>query len=157
MPQIQPDAERQNKAANMKTTILFLILLLALSAHAGWESTYGGSDEDEGHSVAQTSDGGYIVAGVYDYDWELETGDVYLVKTDAVGDTIWMRTYGGSGIDWASPRMKSSKTEFGEFDDGSSKMPLLAHERVKSIATAGNIIRAISNRFIFCDKTLIEG
>ena len=54
-----------------------------------WTRTYGGSDWDEGYSVAQTSDGGYIVAGVYDYDWEAETGDVYLVKTDAVGDTIW--------------------------------------------------------------------
>jgi len=64
-----------------------------------WTRTYGGSDWDEGYSVAQTSDGGYIVAGVYDYDWEAETGDVYLVKTDAVGDTIWTRTYGGSGSD----------------------------------------------------------
>jgi len=64
-----------------------------------WTRTYGGSDNDRGYSVAQTSDGGYIVAGVYDYDLEAGTGDVYLVKTDAVGDTIWTRTYGGNDND----------------------------------------------------------
>jgi len=66
-----------------------------------WTRTYGGSKLDWGYSVAQTSDGGYIVAGLYDYDWEAETGgDVYLVKTDSLGDTIWTRTYGGSGYDY---------------------------------------------------------
>jgi len=66
-----------------------------------WTRTYGGSSGDEAYSVAQTSDGGYIVAGVYDYDyWEAGTGDVYLIKTDAVGDTIWTRTYGGSHDDY---------------------------------------------------------
>ena len=64
-----------------------------------WTRTYGGSDDDYGYSVAKTSDGGYIVAGIYDYDWETETCDVYLVKTDSVGDTIWTRTYGGSDYD----------------------------------------------------------
>jgi len=83
----------------MKTTILFLILLLALSALAGWTRTYGGSSYDYGESVAQTSDGGYIVAG-YTYSFGAGGYDVYLVKTDAVGDTIWTRTYGGFDVDF---------------------------------------------------------
>ncbi len=59
-----------------------------------WTRTYGGSDHDRGNSVQQTSDGGYIIAGM---TWSFGAGreDVYLVKTDSSGDTLWTRTYGG--------------------------------------------------------------
>ncbi|PJA26943.1 MAG: hypothetical protein CO189_08780, partial [candidate division Zixibacteria bacterium CG_4_9_14_3_um_filter_46_8] len=62
-----------------------------------WTRTYGGSNADVALSVRQTVDGGYIIAG---YTESLGAGgkDFFLVKTDAVGDTLWTRTYGGS--DW---------------------------------------------------------
>jgi len=60
-----------------------------------WTRTYGGGSYDRGYSVAQTSDGGYIVAGVTE-SFGAGGSDVYLVKADAVGETIWTRTYGGS-------------------------------------------------------------
>ena len=49
----------------MKNAILLLTLILLATTIclAGWERTYGGSSSDLGESVAQTSDGGYIVAG----------------------------------------------------------------------------------------------
>ena len=60
-----------------------------------WTRTYGGSDYDWAHSIQQTADGGYIVAG-----WTSSFGagydDFYLVKTNSQGDTLWTRTYGGS-------------------------------------------------------------
>jgi uncharacterized delta-60 repeat protein len=60
-----------------------------------WTETYGGTGDDRGYSVGQTSDGGYIVAGSYG------TGlsDVYLIRTDSDGDILWTETYGGDGID----------------------------------------------------------
>ena len=58
-----------------------------------WTKTYGGSGKDGGGSVKQTTDGGYIFTGQYNYT------DVYLVKTDGDGDLIWSKTYGGSGTD----------------------------------------------------------
>jgi len=62
-----------------------------------WTRTYGGTDDDEGHSVQQTSDGGYVIAGE---TWSFGAGgDVYLVKTNASGDTLWTRTYGGTSSD----------------------------------------------------------
>jgi hypothetical protein len=65
-----------------------------------WSATYGSSKADRARSVAATPDGGAILAG--------ETGaveaaglDVYLVRVDADGDTVWVRAYGGSADDWA--------------------------------------------------------
>src|ERR1035437_2070745 len=56
-----------------------------------WTKTYGGASEDKAFSVQQTSDGGYILAGM--------TGmalypDVYVIKTNASGDTTWSKSYG---------------------------------------------------------------
>ncbi len=58
-----------------------------------WTKTYGGTNFDEGKSVKQTVDGGYIIAG----STNSFNGGVYLVKTTANGDTLWTKTYGGTG------------------------------------------------------------
>jgi len=65
-----------------------------------WTRTYGGSNNDLGESVQQTTDGGYIIAGRTD-SFGATWGDFYVVKTDANGDTLWTRTYGGGSEDWA--------------------------------------------------------
>jgi len=64
-----------------------------------WTRTYGGLDVDGGYSVDETSDGGYIVAGWTD-PFGAGMEDVYLIKTDSLGDTVWTRTYGGADVDW---------------------------------------------------------
>ncbi len=48
------------------------------------------------YSVQQTSDGGYFMTGAVYYPAILST-DVYLVKTNASGDTLWTRKIGGAG------------------------------------------------------------
>jgi hypothetical protein len=63
-----------------------------------WTRTCGGTSEDEAYSVQPTSDGGYIVAG-WTYSFGAGNYDVYLIKTDSAGDTLWTRTYGGAGED----------------------------------------------------------
>lgn len=60
-----------------------------------WSKTYGGTDWDFGNSVEQTNDGGFIICGsTYSYGHGDE--DYYLIKTDAQGDTIWTKTFGGT-------------------------------------------------------------
>jgi len=65
-----------------------------------WTRTYGGSMSDWAYSVQQTTDGGYIIAG-FTYSFGAGNSDCYLVKTNADGDTLWTRTYGGSFNDEA--------------------------------------------------------
>jgi len=63
-----------------------------------WTRVYGGTGRDEGYSVQQTTDGGYVIAG-YTNSFGTGNGDVYLVKTNASGDTLWTRTFGGTDYD----------------------------------------------------------
>ena len=61
-----------------------------------WERTFGGSYNDVGRCVRQTDDGGFIVAGTTSNNYSpADSMDVYLIKTDANGDSLWTRTYGG--------------------------------------------------------------
>jgi hypothetical protein len=60
-----------------------------------WENTFGGTGNDIGWRLEQTTDGGYIIAGAYDSpDYFHPTGDAYLVKTDSTGDLQWEMTFG---------------------------------------------------------------
>ncbi len=49
--------------------------------------------------VKSTPEGGYIAVG-YVHSYEAAQEDIYLVKTDANGDTLWTRTFGSTGRDW---------------------------------------------------------
>ena len=51
-----------------------------------WEKTYGGTDDDFGYSVLQTNDGGFIISGST-YSFGEGLSDIYLIKTDSIGNS----------------------------------------------------------------------
>ncbi len=65
-----------------------------------WSKTFGGSDIDRAYSVRGTGDGGYIIAGMT-RSFGAGRDDVYLIRTDAAGNEVWSRTFGGHLNDWA--------------------------------------------------------
>jgi len=76
------------------------LLYIDATGKMQWSKTFGGADNDEGYSVQQTSDGGFIIAGKT-YSYGAGSSDIILLKTDANGDSIWARTFGGTDMDEA--------------------------------------------------------
>ena len=51
-----------------------------------WTKTFGGNEQDEGSSVQQTSDGGFVITGYTD-DLLVNGGeDLFVIKTDGNGN-----------------------------------------------------------------------
>ena len=84
---------------------LLALALVGCPADSGtvrpWTRSYGGEAADAAFAVAQTADGGYILAGRTDSFGPGESA-AYLVKLNARGFTQWERTYGGDGADEAA-------------------------------------------------------
>jgi len=72
-----------------------------------WKKTYGGEDWDFAYSVIQTYDSGYVFCGET-YNNSNGYSDVYIVKTNPIGDTLWTRSYGGSLIDKGNSVIETS-------------------------------------------------
>jgi predicted secreted protein len=65
-----------------------------------WTKTFGGINSDCAYMVRQTPDQGFIIIGETE-SFGAGGKDVWLIKTNSSGDTIWTKTYGGTGDDVA--------------------------------------------------------
>lgn len=74
-----------------------------------WQKNYGGSYYDLAYCLIETEDNGYAFAGKShsdDSDLTAHHGtdafsDCWVVKTDAVGNVQWQKSFGGTGEDFA--------------------------------------------------------
>jgi len=74
-------------------SLLLLFFFLPAFSQQTWERTYGGTSDDRGYSIRQTSDSGYIAVG---FSNSFGGDQVYLIKINASGDTLWTKTYGSA-------------------------------------------------------------
>jgi len=83
------------------------ILKLFPSGDIDWQRVYKGNSSDGAHSVQQTVDGGYIVAG-FTESFGVGRRDVWVLKLSSSGNVEWERAYGHSGDDWAHSIQQTS-------------------------------------------------
>lgn len=99
--------------------LLFIVSLgltqvgLSQTPQIVWEQALGGSQLDNGRSIEQTSDGGYIVAGYSSSNDGNVSGnnggnDFWVVKLNASGSIVWQKSLGGSQVDVANSVQQTS-------------------------------------------------
>lgn len=102
----------------MKNIFLILFLIPVFLYSQGWEKVYG---YGTGNEVQQTTDGGYIVVGGGSVNSSY-TGDVFIIKTNNNGDTLWTKTYGGLYYD--TGRSIQQTTDGGYIITGLDQVPI---------------------------------
>jgi len=106
----------------MKTIkYFFCILLLIFTSRIYsqvpdtiWTKTFGGPLSDVGVSVKQTKDDGFIIAATTS-SFGAGGQDIYLIKTDENGDTLWTKTFGGTGNDRAANVVQTNDNGYAVF------------------------------------------
>ncbi len=63
-----------------------------------WTNAYGGIEGDEGMSVKQTADSGFVMTGA-SYSFGPGYPDIYTIKTNSIGDVQWSKIYDGGGVE----------------------------------------------------------
>ena len=82
-----------------------------------WNKTYGGSGDDRGSQLIQTSDGGYALIGYSDSsdgDVTINNGnrDFWVIKINATGAITWEKSFGYSGVDEGVSILETSDNHF---------------------------------------------
>lgn len=72
----------------------FLLIRIDKDGDTLWTKTYGGPEMEIGESIAVAPDGGFYLAGSTT-SYGAGKVDFYVVRTDALGDTLWTKTFGG--------------------------------------------------------------
>ncbi|GJQ59136.1 MAG: hypothetical protein D8M57_07175 [Candidatus Scalindua sp. AMX11] len=71
------------------------VLKLDKNGSVAWQRTYGGPHDDKARSIAQTTDGGYIVTGALQSS-SVGSWDMWAFKLDSRGILVWERKYGNA-------------------------------------------------------------
>ena len=67
-----------------------------------WSKEFGGTDWDLGYSVIQTPDSGFVVVGETYSSVKKTSSNIFMIRTDKNGDSLWTKIFGGTGEDVAN-------------------------------------------------------
>ncbi|MBU0488177.1 MAG: T9SS type A sorting domain-containing protein [Bacteroidetes bacterium] len=124
-----------------------LFLMLDKYGDTIWAKSYGGAKADVAYCVQQTFDGGFIAGGVRDYFMDSGSGnlfgDMWIMKLDILGDTVWTKTYSGTFYSFANSivqNIDSTYTVAGVSDNSSPNVG--GDIWILKLDTCGNIINS---------------
>jgi hypothetical protein len=72
-----------------------------LNGNIIWQKKFGGVYSDQAKDVVELQNGGFMMIGITQ-SFGLGPASMYVVRTDAGGNEVWSRTFGGDGIDGGS-------------------------------------------------------
>ncbi len=78
----------------------FYVVKTDLNGDTLWTKKYGGSDWDIAYSLDTLQDSTYVIAGET-YSFGNGNLDMYVIRINQIGDTLWTRTFGGANDDYA--------------------------------------------------------
>jgi hypothetical protein len=130
-----------------------------------WVKSFGIEFFDEAFSVKQTFDGGYVIAGRALFITgpnpnSDNQSDIWLIKTDMNGDTLWTQTYGDSGHDyctWIEEIPDSGYILAGTMNSGRSYPPTCFLEYTQSNTECAFIMKTDSEGNTIWTKTYQTG
>ncbi|MBD3401766.1 T9SS type A sorting domain-containing protein [candidate division GN15 bacterium] len=77
----------------------FWLLRLDNDGDTLWTRHYGYQYNDQGWSVCRTYDGGFVMTGSMYPSNGSDERQMWIVRTDSLGDTLWTQTVGGTGVE----------------------------------------------------------
>jgi hypothetical protein len=76
------------------------LLKTDLAGNLAWTRTFGGQGTESGIGLCGTGDGGFLIAGGTNSSGNGED-DVYAVRADRDGESVWEKSYGGTNYDYS--------------------------------------------------------
>lgn len=87
------------------------IIKVNSSGNYVWSKTYGMDSLDVATSIYKASDGNYLICG-YTESTGAGEDDIYVLKINQTGDTLWTKTYGGTRTDNGKAIVETNSSEY---------------------------------------------
>lgn len=77
-----------------------------------WTKTYGGQNTDHGHNIISTSEGNLLISGFTIGSDSIASTDIYVLKINTNGDTLWTRRFETNSITMAYHLLETKNGEY---------------------------------------------
>ncbi len=101
----------QNLALQIASCLLIAVGSINAQPDSLWSHVYGGEGGERCGEIIQTADCGYVMAGTTS-SFGAGSEDFMLIKTNAEGELLWLRTYGSELSEWCFSLIQTSDGGF---------------------------------------------
>ena len=92
--------------------LVFIILIFSIAyPQSTFQKTYGGIEEEYANAFVETYDGGFMIAAST-RSYGAGNYDLYIIRTNQYGDTIWTKTFGNANYDYSHDIIKTDSAEY---------------------------------------------